>query len=167
MSYCADKLVIDTHTRTQTDAGNENTWRPKLVIKLLDCDEQQPNDICFMIQPIDTKLMIPSYFQAANAIYSLPSFWLVVDSHEVRNVSCKLSCLQVVGLPAVIRQDGLGWRSHGGEVAGWQRIWGLNETRSIDYREIFNIRRTKTQNLNDSRLVLHLSLHNLLKPAVK
>ena len=35
------------------------------------------------------------------------------------------------------------------------------------YREISNIRRTKFQNLNDSRLVLHLSLPNLLKPGVK
>ena len=37
----------------------------------------------------------------------------------------------------------------------------------IDYRKISNIRRTKFQNLNDSRLVLHLSLPNLLKPGVK
>ena len=35
------------------------------------------------------------------------------------------------------------------------------------YRKISKIRRTKSQNLNDSRLVLHLSLHNLLKPDVK
>ena len=35
------------------------------------------------------------------------------------------------------------------------------------YRKISNISRTKSQNLNDSRLVLHLSLPNLLKPAVK
>ena len=35
------------------------------------------------------------------------------------------------------------------------------------YRKISNKRRTKSQNLNDSRLVLHLSLANLLKPGVK
>ena len=35
------------------------------------------------------------------------------------------------------------------------------------YRKICNIRRTKSQNLNDSRLVLQLSLPNLLKPGVK
>ena len=35
------------------------------------------------------------------------------------------------------------------------------------YRKIANIRRTKSQNLNDSRLVLQLSLPNLLKPDVK
>ena len=35
------------------------------------------------------------------------------------------------------------------------------------YRKLSNIRRTKSQNLNDSRLVLHLSLPNLLKPCVK
>ena len=35
------------------------------------------------------------------------------------------------------------------------------------YRKLSNIRRTKSQNLNDSRLVLHLSLPNLFKPGVK
>ena len=36
-----------------------------------------------------------------------------------------------------------------------------------DYHKISNIRRTESQNLNDFRLVLHLSMSNLLKPAVK
>ena len=35
------------------------------------------------------------------------------------------------------------------------------------YRQTFNTRRTKPQNLNVSRLVLQLSLPNLLKPGVK
>ena len=35
------------------------------------------------------------------------------------------------------------------------------------YRKISNIRHTKSQNLNDSRLVLLLSLPNPLKPSVK
>ena len=35
------------------------------------------------------------------------------------------------------------------------------------YRKISNIGRTKFQNWNDSRLVLQLSLPNLLKPGVK
>ena len=35
------------------------------------------------------------------------------------------------------------------------------------YRKISNIRRAKSQNLNDYRLVLPLSLPNLLKPGVK
>ena len=35
------------------------------------------------------------------------------------------------------------------------------------YRKISNIRCTKCQNLDDSCLVLHLSLSNLLKPVVK
>ena len=38
---------------------------------------------------------------------------------------------------------------------------------NYDYRKISIISRTKFQNLNDSRLVLHLSLPNLLKPGVK
>ena len=35
------------------------------------------------------------------------------------------------------------------------------------YRKVSNIRRTKFQNLNDSRLVLQLSLPNSLTPGVK
>ena len=31
MSYRADKLVIDTQTHRPTDAGDENTRRPKLA----------------------------------------------------------------------------------------------------------------------------------------
>ena len=37
----------------------------------------------------------------------------------------------------------------------------------IGYRKISNIRHTESQNLNDSSLVLQLSLPNLLKPGVK
>ena len=36
-----------------------------------------------------------------------------------------------------------------------------------DYRQVSNIRRTKSQHLNDSRTVLRLSLPNPLKPDVK
>ena len=35
------------------------------------------------------------------------------------------------------------------------------------YRKVSNIRRTKYQNLNNSRLILQLSVANLLKPSVK
>ena len=38
---------------------------------------------------------------------------------------------------------------------------------NIIYRRIFNIRRTKSPNLNVSRLVLQLSLPNPMKPSVK
>ena len=31
MSYRVDKLVIDTHTHRPTDAGDDNTRRPKLA----------------------------------------------------------------------------------------------------------------------------------------
>ena len=37
------------------------------------------------------------------------------------------------------------------------------QEKQIIYCKISNIRRTKSQNLNDSRLILHLSLPNLLK----
>ena len=36
-----------------------------------------------------------------------------------------------------------------------------------NYRKVSNIRRTKSQNLNDSRLVMQMSLSNLLKPGFK
>ena len=36
-----------------------------------------------------------------------------------------------------------------------------------EHRKVSNITRTKSQNLNDSRLVLQLSMSNLLKPGVK
>ena len=42
-----------------------------------------------------------------------------------------------------------------------------DSTRTTTYRKLSNIRRTKSQNLNDSRLVLHLSSPNLLNPGVK
>ena len=50
----------------------------------------------------------------------------------------------------------------------WENVfvfcWGV----FIDvYREISNIRRVKSQNLNDPRLVLELSLLNPLRPGVK
>ena len=38
---------------------------------------------------------------------------------------------------------------------------------NVMYRKVSNIRRTKCQNLNDSRLVLQLSMPNPLKPSVK
>ena len=37
----------------------------------------------------------------------------------------------------------------------------------LKYRKVSNIRRTKCQHLNDSRLVLQLSVRNPLKPSVK
>ena len=47
----------------------------------------------------------------------------------------------------------------------WWFLWCYPE--QIDYRKISNIRRTKSQNLNDPRLILQLSLPNQLKPGVK
>ena len=36
-----------------------------------------------------------------------------------------------------------------------------------DYRQLYNVRRTKSQNLNVSRLVLQFPVPNPLKPGVK
>ena len=41
------------------------------------------------------------------------------------------------------------------------------ESHTMIYRKVSNIRRTKSQKLNDSRLVFQLSLPNPLKPGVK
>ena len=38
---------------------------------------------------------------------------------------------------------------------------------ALEYRKVSNIRCTKSQNLNDSRYVLQLSLPNPLKPVIK
>ena len=46
------------------------------------------------------------------------------------------------------------------------RIWATAMP-SVQYRQVSNIRRTKSQNLKDSRTVLWLSLPNPLKPDVK
>ena len=53
-----------------------------------------------------------------------------------------------------------------------QVIWGrMNVISHAEYnfgcRKIYNIRRTETQTLNDSRLVLQLSLPNTLNSDVK
>ena len=48
----------------------------------------------------------------------------------------------------------------------WPGTSGMSLPESM-YREFSNIRRTKSQNLNDSRLVLRLSPPNTLKPGVK
>ena len=57
-----------------------------------------------------------------------------------------------------------------GICMGWNMKW--NEVAQavntdIDYRQTFNISRTKFQNLNVSRLVLQLFLPNALKPSIK
>ena len=50
----------------------------------------------------------------------------------------------------------------------YKRYWSIPHLcRQAIYRWIFNIRCTKSQNLNVSCLVLQLSLPNLLKPCIK
>ena len=51
--------------------------------------------------------------------------------------------------------------------ATWNRNYQVCPALTGIYRKISNISRTKSKNSNDSRLVLHLSLPNLLKPGVK
>ena len=49
----------------------------------------------------------------------------------------------------------------------WTDIYHSKDTNDGDYRNVSYIRRTKWQNLNDSRLVLQLSVPNPLMPSVK
>ena len=42
MSYRADKQVIDTHTLTDTDMGDDNTRRPKLASGKKNAGEGSP-----------------------------------------------------------------------------------------------------------------------------
>ena len=42
-----------------------------------------------------------------------------------------------------------------------------SEAKLLTYHKVSNIRRTKYQNFNDSRLILQLSVPNPLKPSVK
>ena len=51
------------------------------------------------------------------------------------------------------------------KIYGSGNGWVLIKT--YEYRKVSNIRRTKCQNLNYSRLVLQLSVPNPLKPSVK
>ena len=51
--------------------------------------------------------------------------------------------------------------------AGKMSVVNMDEYISLTYRKISIISRTKSQNLNVSRLGLQLSLHNILKPSVK
>ena len=44
--------------------------------------------------------------------------------------------------------------------------WQIDQPIAI-YRKIYNMRRTKIQNLNVSRIGLQLSMRNILKPSVK
>ena len=55
---------------------------------------------------------------------------------------------------------------------GMLSLWGYTSGHHITqflliYRQVSNIRRTKSQHLKDSRAVLQLSLPNPLKPDVK
>ena len=49
----------------------------------------------------------------------------------------------------------------------WKIQHNIFEHPNIDYRQISNVRRTKSQNSNVARLILQLSLHNLFKPGVQ
>ena len=59
MRYCADKHVITVHTDgrmdRQTDAGNDNTWRPKLALGKNDYKTSQQIKVLHMnkmLQPV-------------------------------------------------------------------------------------------------------------------
>ena len=47
-------------------------------------------------------------------------------------------------------------------IQNWE--WSIT---GLTYRKVYNIRRTKSQNFNVSRLIMYLSLPDPLKPGVK
>ena len=48
-----------------------------------------------------------------------------------------------------------------------ESLWQYKNNTLYNYRQMYNISPTPNQNLNDSRLTLHLPLPNHLKPGVK
>ena len=96
-----------------------------------------------------------------NIAYVLPDIMSVFLKFNTMNL-----LLKILAFGREIHQSPLNF-PHKGPVAwslmfldiGLQVIW--------DYRQVSNIRRTKSQHLKDSRTVLRLSLPNPLKPDVK
>ena len=62
--------------------------------------------------------------------------------------------------------SGMTYAKFTGNIRG-RRLDGIDTCDILPYRQISNIRRTKYQNLNLSRLVLHLFLHTPLDQCVK
>ena len=58
-------------------------------------------------------------------------------------------------------------RSQGDDMLSCGQVSAIHVKIGLWYRKISNIRNTKSQNLNDSPLVLQSSLSNPLKPGVK
>ena len=81
-------------------------------------------------------------------------FKLFIEGNAFENVVCKMSSAKCLPRPQCVipQQQDCPWSRDGG-------LW--------TYRKVSNIRRTKCKNLNDSRLVLQLSVPNPLKPSVK
>ena len=101
-------------------------------------------------------------------------YYITVISHEHQNVSTywPFNCFynnlyKIVTKTSKFRIIGPLWRNPllTGEFLAQ---WATNQPCTTPiYRKVSNIRRTKFQNLSDSRPALQLSLHNLLKPCIK
>ena len=114
--------LTDIHTRTHTDAGDNNTPRPKLA--------SGKNAFESVVCEMASILTLPQCVNPSGAATTHILGWLVQYSDY---------CCSLHHLPFI----------------------------NMDYRQVSNIRRTKSQNLNASRLVLSLSAPNPLKPCVK
>ena len=138
-------------------------------------------DTFFSMEVIDP-LFFPVFFQSIIIIMSRlgakrASLWSNQISliHGLR-VSCKsLSCLQFCPTVTKCAPCGrpcpsctcIGKTGDVRVLPGWSLIQESTWSFKFDYRKICNIRRTKSPNLNVSRLVLQLSLPNPMKPGVK
>ena len=71
------------------------------------------------------------------------------------------------GCPVINRSGQLAWHSAAAIICFSSGRQSSNSKSTTNYRQVSNIRRTKSQHLKDSRTVLRLSLPNPLKPDVK
>ena len=139
--------------------------------------------------PAPNKLYIPStkllwHYDVHMAWYNLGNMGLgdacclTVPSHYLKQGSCIVSWEPQVHNPesSKRKQVNTGWYRNGRRqfechanpelsIAVYPRLTLLRV--KCNYRQVSNIRRTKSQHLKYSRIVLRLSLPNPLKPVVK
>ena len=96
-----------------------------------------------------------------NIAYELPDVMSVFLKFNTMNL-----LLKILAFGREIHRSPLNF-PHKGPVARRLMFLDIGSQVIWDYRHVPNIRRTKSQHLKDSRIVLRLSLPNPLKPDVK
>ena len=127
--------------------------------------------LCFLWSaaenPVEQTIVRLVIWDAIAAIVtSLQCFWLMYNFVEVMIYwhDQRIHIEEVSDAIVCFRNQ---WKTlHSNAYSHWLNPY-LCDCGYIDYRKISNIRRTKSQNLNVSRLGLQVSLRNILKPSVK